>query len=123
MIKSSFHLPYNRKLVDKARELRKSMTRAEKKIWHGYLKHLSIPVMRQRPIDNFIVDFYCSSHKVVIEIDGSTHSTAEEIEHDALRTCKLEEYGLKVIRFSNDDVLKNFKSVCEILDNPLKDPP
>jgi very-short-patch-repair endonuclease len=99
------------------------MTKAEKKIWHGYLKQLTTPVMRQRPIDNFIVDFYCSSHKLVIEIDGNTHSTTEEIEHDMLRTFKLAEYGLKVIRFSNDDVLKNFNSVCETLDNLLKNPP
>jgi very-short-patch-repair endonuclease len=123
MKKSTFHLPYNRKLVERARELRKSMTSAEKKIWFGYLKHLTTPVMRQRPIDNFIVDFYCSSHKLVIEIDGNTHNTAAEIEHDKLRTCKLSEYGLSVVRFSNDDVLKNFNKVCETLDNLLKDPP
>jgi very-short-patch-repair endonuclease len=96
------------------------MTRAEKKIWNGYLRLLAVPVMRQRPIDNFIVDFYCASHKLVIEIDGYTHSTAEEKEHDELRTQALEGYGLKVIRFTNDEVLNNFESVCAAIDDFLK---
>jgi len=55
---SAFHLPYDRALVPRAKELRKSMTLAEKKIWYGYLRNFKFRVLRQRPIDYFIVDFY-----------------------------------------------------------------
>jgi len=74
---SDFHLPYNTALVARAKELRKNMTLAEKKLWYSYLKNFKFKVLRQRPIDHFIVDFYCPSLKLVIEIDGDTHFTDE----------------------------------------------
>jgi very-short-patch-repair endonuclease len=112
---SDFHLPYNQKLVLKAKELRQNMTAAEKKLWHNYLKNLSLRVLRQRPIDNFIVDFYCAKLKLVIEVDGDSHFTDDGIEGDRERTAILEGYGLKVIRFTNDEVLNNFEAVCEAI--------
>ncbi len=115
MIKSAFHLPYNRKLVKRAKDLRRNMTAAEKKIWYEFLRLQSVRVLRQRPIDNYIVDFYCASAKLVIEIDGNTHSTEQEKEYDEIRTKVLEGYGLKVIRFTNDEVLNDFEYVCEKL--------
>ncbi|TRT97231.1 endonuclease domain-containing protein [Microcystis aeruginosa] len=112
---SDFHLPYNTALVARAKELRKNMTLAEKKLWYSYLKNFKFKVLRQRPIDHFIVDFYCPSLKLVIEIDGDTHFTDEGKAYDKERTARLESYELKVIRFTNSQVLRNFEAVCEQL--------
>ncbi|CCI09515.1 MAG: endonuclease domain-containing protein [Microcystis wesenbergii TW10] len=112
---SDFHLPYNTALVARAKELRKNMTLAEKRLWYSYLKNFKFKVLRQRPIDHFIVDFYCPSLKLVIEIDGDTHFTDEGKAYDKERTARLESYGLKVIRFTNSQVLRNFEAVCEQL--------
>lgn len=116
-INTAYHLPYNQKLVEKAKELRKNMTLAEKKLWNNYLKTLKIRFLRQRPIDNFIVDFYCANLKLVIEIDGETHFTYEAKNYDSQRTSVLESYGLQVIRFTNEEVFKNFEGVCECIEN------
>ena len=59
------HLPYNPKLVERAKELRKNMTKAERKLWYDYLRNFKYRVHRQRPIDQFIVDFYCFELKLV----------------------------------------------------------
>ena len=116
-IKTAYHLPYNPKLIEKAKELRKNMTSAEKKLWNNYLRTLKIRFLRQRPIDNFIVDFYCAKLNLVIEIDGESHFTNEAKIYDAQRTLILESYGLQVIRFTNEDVLKNFEGVCGCIEN------
>lgn len=112
---SEFHLPYNQKLVARAKELRKNMTVAEKKLWYDFLQKFPLRVLRQRPIDNFIVDFYCAKLKLVIEVDGDSHFTDEGMKRDSQRTEILEGYGLKVIRFTNDEVLHNFEAVCEAI--------
>jgi very-short-patch-repair endonuclease len=112
LIDSDFHLPYNCSLVAKAKELRKNMTLAEKKLWFGYLRTFKFRVLRQRPIDNFIVDFYCHTLKLVIEIDGESHFTTSGRMADLERTKILEGYGLKVIRFTNEEVLHSFEGVC-----------
>jgi very-short-patch-repair endonuclease len=112
---SGFHLPYNPTLVPRAKELRKNMTAAEKKLWCGYLKTFKFRVLRQRPIDHFIVDFYCHSLKLVIEIDGDSHFINEAKEYDQERSKRLEGYGLRVLRFTNQQVLNNFEEVCEQL--------
>ncbi|MBE9141437.1 endonuclease domain-containing protein [Nodosilinea sp. LEGE 07088] len=111
--KSSFHLPYNPNLVPRAKELRKNMTPAEQKLWFDFLKDFQFRVHRQRPIDHFIVDFYCATLKLVIEIDGDSHFTEDGKIYDQARTEKLAQYGLKVIRFTNQDVLSNFAAVCQ----------
>ncbi|BCL39227.1 endonuclease domain-containing protein [Nostoc sp. MS1] len=110
---NGFHLPYNPHLVVRAKELRKNMTSAERKLWYGYLKNFKFRVLRQRPINHFIVDFYCSTLQLVIEIDGDSHFTDEAQDYDKERTHILEGYGLKVIRFTNSQVLNEFDSVCE----------
>jgi very-short-patch-repair endonuclease len=117
LITDDFYLPYNRKLVERAKELRKNMTSAEKKLWYEYLREFPLRVLRQKPIDNFIVDFYCAKLKLVIEVDGDSHFTDDGIERDRQRTEILEGYGLKIIRFTNDEVLRNFKAVCQEIDN------
>ena len=72
--------------------------------------------LRQRPIDNYIVDFYCAQLKLVIEIDGDSHFTDEGLEYDQARTRILEGYGLKVMRFTNKEVLENFDGVCAAIE-------
>jgi very-short-patch-repair endonuclease len=109
---SDFHLPYNPKLIDRAKALRKNMTLAEKTLWDGYLKTFKYRVLRQRPIDHFIVDFYCHTLKLVIEIDGEIHCTAEATAYDLERTQQLENYGIRVIRFTNQEVMQDFEHVC-----------
>ena len=91
---SSFHLPYNRALIFRAKELRNKMTPAEKKLWYEYLKTFEFKVLPQRPIDYFIVDFYCPSLKLVIEVDGESHYTQEGQDYDRERTQRLESYGI-----------------------------
>ena len=112
----TFFLPYNRNLVNRARELRKNMTPMEQKLWHKYLRGCSVKVLRQRPINNFIVDFYVPKSKLVIEIDGDSHFTPEGQTRDSERTAILESYGLKVIRFTNNEVQNTFEDVCNQID-------
>ncbi len=116
---SDFHLPYNPKLIDRAKELRKNLTPAESKLWNGYLRNFKYKVLRQRPIDHFIVDFYCHSLKLVIEIDGEIHFTEEAEAADRERTQILESYGIKVIRFTNQEVLRDFEGVCNSIEQEI----
>jgi very-short-patch-repair endonuclease len=110
--KTDFHLPYNPKLVPRAKELRQNMTQAEKKLWYSYLKTFNFWFLRQRPIGNFIVDFYCAELKLVIEVDRNSNFTEEGQNYDMERTQVLEGYGLKVMRFNNSEVLSNLEGVC-----------
>jgi len=113
LITTGFHLPYNPDLVDLARSMRKDLTPAEKKLWEKLLRHFKFRVLRQRPIDNFIVDFYCPKLKLVIEIDGAAHFKDEGKALDKERTEILKAYGLRVVRFSDHDVMMRFNQVCD----------
>ena len=110
-----FHLPYNPELSARARAMRRNMTPAEQKLWHGYLRNFKFRVLRQRPIDYFIVDFYCAQLKLVIEVDGAEHFTPEGLAADQQRTRRLEGYGITVLRFSNEEVMQQFETVCDRL--------
>ena len=111
LITTGFHLPYNPTLKEAARRLRKNPTPSEKKIWYGYLRNFEHPVLRQRPIDNYIVDFYCPEYRLIVEIDGDSHFTDDGKVYDEERTKILEQYGLRVLRFTNEDVLQNLEGV------------
>jgi very-short-patch-repair endonuclease len=113
LVTTGFHLPYNPNLIDLARQIRKNQTEAEKKIWMGLLRGFKFPVLRQRPIDNFIVDFYCAKLKLVIEIDGAAHFTDAGKISDRKRDEILNGYGLEVIRFSDNEVMNQFPMICE----------
>ncbi|MEG3435834.1 endonuclease domain-containing protein [Pannus brasiliensis CCIBt3594] len=116
---TDFHLPYNPALIPRAKELRKNATPAEKKLWERYLKTFPYRVLRQRPIDNFIVDFYCFPLKLVIEIDGDSHFTDRGLAYDRERTAILESYGLRVIRFTNAQIFQEFEGVCDRLNREI----
>ena len=106
------HLPYNTDHVDRAKEMRKNMTAEEKKLWYTFLKNCAHRFRRQHPIDNYVVDFYCSDLKLVIEIDGGQHYTNGGKSYDAQRDAVIESYGLKIVRFTNADVNNDFDAVC-----------
>jgi len=105
----------NNKLKEKAADLRKHMTKEEALLWYRYLCRYPLRFRRQYIIGNYIVDFYCHQAKLVVELDGSQHCDAEMLEYDRKRTAYLESQGLKVVRFSNLDVLHRFQDVCEAI--------
>ena len=109
------YLPYNSELKEKARDLRKNMTIAEKKLWREFLKSHKYKFTRQKPIDNYIVDFYCSELGLIVEVDGTTHLDDKDILYDKKRTINLAKYGLKILRFWNDDILSGMYVVGEII--------
>ena len=113
-------LKYNGNNIPFAKILRKSMTRHEKHLWYDFLSKYSPRFQRQKPINNFIADFYCQKAGLVIEIDGSQHFTSEGLKKDAFRTEILEGVGLKIIRFSNYQIDTNFYGVCEYIDMVVK---
>ena len=116
-------IKYNGKLKPVAQKLRREMTPWEKKLWYLFLKNYGVPFARQKTIGRYIVDFYCFSAKLVIELDGSGHYTPEHQKYDEIRTKFLESVGLRVLRFSNLDVDKNFRGVCQMIDMMIKHPP
>ena|ERR1700741_3038347 len=113
LITTGFHLPYDPKLKDRARILRKNMTPPEKRLWNEFLRNLDFPVLRQKPIDHYIVDFYCPKLKLVIEVDGDSHCTKVGKEYDEVRTSILEGYGLYVLRVTNDEVMQKLETVIK----------
>ncbi|MBK7056562.1 MAG: endonuclease domain-containing protein [Leptospiraceae bacterium] len=107
-------LPYNKNSKDKARKLRRNMTLAEKKIWYELLAKdglNGLRFLRQKPISQYIVDFYCNELKLVIEIDGESHLAEGAMEYDEDRTKVLNSYGIEVIRYSNEEILNRFDNV------------
>ena len=96
-----------------ARTLRKEMTRQERHLWYDFLKNLPQTVHCQKMIGNFIVDFYISSCKLVIELDGAQHTEPQTVEYDAQRTAYLQGIGCRVLRYANNAVDTNFAGVCE----------
>ena len=117
---------HNKELTDKARALRKNMTREEKRLWYDFLRKYPVRFLRQKVIDNYIVDFYCHKARLIIELDGSQHYEEEGIRKDKIRTERLEERNLTLIRIPNIEINKNFKKVCYYIDvevqNALKIP-
>lgn len=111
------HHKAKRKLFDFARQNRQGSTPAEAFLWQ-YLRNGQInglKIRRQHPIADFIADFYCHSCKVVIEVDGGYHFQQEQNEHDQGRKFELEEKGITVLRFSNEEVLSDINAVLQEL--------
>ena len=96
------------------------MTKEERHLWYDFLKPLPFMVHRQKVIGNYIVDFYIASKQIVIELDGSQHYEPEGQERDEKRTLQLNQQGILVLRFANNDVWKNFPAVCEKIDACVK---
>ena len=107
--------PYNKNLKQASRDLRNNMTDVEQLLWQRLRRKqiLGLQFYRQKPILNFIVDFYCSAAKLVIECDGGQHYTAEGLEADRARDQALAQLGLNVLRFDNRQILTEIDAMVE----------
>lgn len=110
-------LYYSRQAKQFGRDLRKNQTQAEQVLWARIRRKqiLNVQFYRQKPIDRYIVDFYCAAARLVIELDGSQHYTPDAMAYDAKRTELLESLGLKVIRFANHRVFFDVESVLAVI--------
>ena len=106
-------IEYNKKLKSNSRNLRRDLTSAEKTLWNKIRRRQleNLQFYRQKIIGNYIVDFFCSKAKLVIEIDGGQHCETERIAEDELRTKYLKSKDFKVLRFTNIEILQNLESV------------
>ena len=102
----------NPKLRKNAQKLRREMTKEERRLWYDFLKKLPLTINRQKVIGHYIVDFYCASAKLVIELDGSQHYESEGTASDWERDYALNQLGITVVRYSNSDINRNFDGVC-----------
>ena len=119
-------IPYNRNLKQYSRQLRGNMTDAERHLWAKIrMKQLKgYQFYRQKPIGDYIVDFFCPRAKLVIEVDGSQHFSDEMTEYDRIRNEYLSSLGLRVLRFINTDVVTHIERVVEnIIENIEENPP
>ena len=107
------NLRYTEHLKPYAQKLRREMTREEKRLWYDFLKDAPCTVKRQQIIGPYIVDFYAASRHLVIEIDGSQHGDEEQLEAYLARDRWLTNEGYRVLRYTNQQIHKNFLSVCE----------
>ena len=112
---------HNPSLTAKARNLRKNMTKEERHLWYDFLRDYPVRFLRQKVIDNYIVDFYCSKARIIVELDGSQHYEDNGIQYDAMRTNAFEKRNLMVIRIPNNEVNRNFEGVCMYIDNAVKE--
>jgi len=99
--------------------MRTDGTPAERKLWYEFLSALPQKFSRQKPLGRYIVDFYCSRHRLAIEVDGDSHYREDVESYDAARTAWLQAQGVKVIRFTNAEVVGDFEAVCAIVLNAL----
>ena len=111
---------YNKENIPLAKVLRKNMTPWERKLWYDYLRYYPMRFQRQKSIGSYIVDFYCAKVGLVIELDGGGHYDPKQTEKDEVRTKELEAMNLKVLRFCNLDIDRNFTGVCEQIDLAVK---
>ena len=111
--------PYNASLSQRARELRKNATKQENRLWYEYLRAFRPRFSRQRIVGSYILDFYCGTAKLAVELDGSGHYEPEAIEYDKRRTRFLESLGIQVMRFTNTDVNRSLEGVCNTIANQV----
>ena len=105
----------------RSRDLRRNPASAEQKLWRKLRNRqlCGVKFVRQEPIGPFFVDFVCRERKLIVEVDGATHSTPEELAGDAMRTEFLQDEGYRIVRVANDEVFHNIDGVCETILNAL----
>src|ERR1039458_5211392 len=115
-------IPYNRSLKKIARGLRNNSTLGEVLLWERLRNKqmLGYDFHRQKPIDQFIVDFFCNELNLTIEIDGGSHEVDEAQEKDAARQERLESLGIKFLRFKESDTRENIRAVLNIIEQWIK---
>ncbi len=106
-----------------ARSMKKNPTESERILW-GYLRKKrsdGFVFRRQHPVDFYIADFYCHKLKLIIEVDGEVHSCINAFEHDDRRSGELERFGIKVIRFKNEEIINNIESVLSRINQTINE--
>ena len=111
---------HNTELTNITKTLRKNMTKEERRLWYDFLKDHPVRFLRQKVIDNYIVDFYCHRARLIIELDGSQHYEEDALLKDKVRTETIEHRGLTVIRIPNNEVNRNFEGVCLYIDEAVQ---
>ena len=113
--------PYNKNLKYNARQLRNNMTEAEQKLWLRLRQKqiLGLQFYRQKPILNFIVDFYCPAASLIIECDGSQHLNEKGLQYDLVRDQALTQLNLTVLRFNNLQILHELDAVVQTIENVI----
>jgi len=112
---------HNSELTTLAQNLRKNMTKEERHLWYDFLRRYPVRFIRQKVIDNYIVDFYCHDARLIVELDGSQHFMEKAIKNDEDRAANLEKRGLLVVRVVNMSIDDNFEGVCEYIDTIIKE--
>jgi very-short-patch-repair endonuclease len=110
---------YRHDLPARARNLRRDPTPAERKLWYEFLSAHHEKFTRQKPIGRYIADFYCARHRLAIELDGDSHFTGSADRYDQARTDALAIRGIRVVRFTNLEVLEEFEAVCGRIEEAL----
>ena len=111
---------YNKENVPFAKALRKNLTPWERKLWYTFLRTYPVRFQRQKPIGNYIADFYCAKAMLILELDGGGHYHPQQQRQDQQRTRDLEEMGFRVLRFCNLEIDNNFYQVCQTIDLAVK---
>ncbi len=111
----------NQHILRRSQSLRKNMTKEERHLWYDFLKTYPVQFKRQYPIGPYFVDFYCYQARLVVELDGGQHCEPKEMEFDRKRTAYIGQQGYYVLRLSNRDVMSQFRSVCETIDDAVRD--
>ena len=106
----------------KAKELRKYETYAEKILWTKLNRNqiFGLQFRRQHPIDRFIADFYCAKIKLVVEVDGSIHELPENLDYDIGRSEIMNDFGITVIRFSNEQIINEIDTTIKKIEKIIK---
>lgn len=113
-------IPKDNSQLENSRRLRREMTPHERKLWFLFLRKYPVKIYKQRIIGKFIVDFYCAAAKLVIEVDGSQHYEPQGMAYDIERSAFLSALGLEVLRFSNREIDREFRGVCEQIDMTIQ---
>jgi very-short-patch-repair endonuclease len=119
---NNLHHHANPSTYEIARLLRKQQTEAEEMLWQllRNRKVCNLKFRRQHAFENFVLDFYCHEIKLVIEADGKVHNEKDVIEYDNARTARLNEVGITVLRFTNDEIETNSLFVIKKIQNWIK---
>jgi very-short-patch-repair endonuclease len=111
-----YFLPRSKALKSYSTALRNNATKQENYLWYKFLRNIKPQWNRQRIVGIYILDFYCHKMKLAIELDGSQHyATDRAMDYDENRTIFLNTFGIKVLRFTNVEIDKNFNGVCETI--------
>src|SRR5215210_1433966 len=119
-MRTDMHFGASKAIFQYAEVLRKNMTVTEKIIWERLCKNqLGVRIRRQHPVWKYIADYYCHELKFIIEIDGGIHLSKENKEYDIGRDITLNEFGIEVIRFTNDQVITEVEHVIEVIEEKI----